>query len=245
MCLCLAAGTGAFLAVSCGGGRTELSAPALEPGPEELGETSSGLAAAANQSIDETRDPVLAAYRDPAFRDMVVAFFRVLTGSEEIAEAVLANAAANEIPPALAFALCWEESRFNPRAHNRNRNETVDRGLFQLNSRSFPDLDIDDFYNPGINARYGLAHLSWCLNTAGTEVAGLAMYNAGSTRVRSAGTPKMTLDYISRVLKQQRKIEEQFAAEYSRVVSAEVSEREPEESGRTPFRLSLLTPLGR
>lgn len=189
-------------------------------------------------------DVILAAYADSLNRGQVIEFFSNLTGSEEIAAVVLSNAAGFEIAPALAFALCWEESRYNTMAFNRNQNETVDRGLFQLNSATFPELSIEDFYDPEINAKRGLAHLLWCLNTAGTEVAGLAMYNAGTTRVRSAGTPKNTLDYISRILKNQRKIEEQFAAGCTRIILAESAEEE-ETAAKTPFRLSLLSPLGR
>ena len=193
-------------------------------------------------NMEEEPDIILAAYRDPALQDGVVVFFRDLTGSQDVSQAVLASAAAFDIPPALAFALCWEESRYKPRAFNRNRNDTVDRGLFQLNSGAFPKLTTEDFYNLDINSRHGLSHLRWCLNTAGTEVAALAMYNAGTARVRSAGTPKNTLDYISRILKLQRRIEEHFIAESPRIfreLNAEAGK------GKPHFRLSLLTPLGR
>ena len=194
-------------------------------------------------NMEEGPDSILAAYREPALQDGVVAFFGDLTGSRDLAAVVLANTAVFDIPPALAFALCWEESRYNSRAYNQNQNDTVDRGLFQLNSASFPELTLEDFYDPGTNARYGLSHLRWCLNNAGTEVAALAMYNAGSGRVRSAGTPKNTLDYISRILKRQRKIEELFTAEYGRIIPAEIGEAG--KGKHAPLRLSLLTPLGR
>jgi len=72
------------------------------------------------------------------------------------------------------------------------------------------------------------------------------MYNAGITRVRQAGTPKTTLDYISRILDRRRKIEERFIAEYVRLVDREVEIIEVvEEPEKAPFRLSLLKPLGR
>jgi hypothetical protein len=200
---------------------------------------------------EEAPDIIMSSYRDGAQRNDVLAFFSELIGSADIAEVVLINACAYDIPPALAFALCWEESQYNPLAINHNRNDTVDRGLFQLNSATFPNLGAKDFYNPGVNARYGLSHLRWCLNNAGTEVAGLAMYNAGHNRVRSAGTPKTTLDYVSRILKTQRKIEELFMNEYLHVagmanVTAENSEKENAgKEKKALLRLSLLTPLGR
>ena len=133
-----------------------------------------------------------------------------------MAEAILYNAALHDVPPALAFALCAEESSYNPRAFNRNWNGTVDRGLFQLNSGTFRELSVEEFYDININSWHGLMYLRRALNTAGTDVAALALYNAGPHNVSSAGTPKSTLDYISRILRRQRRIEELFIIEYIR-----------------------------
>jgi hypothetical protein len=212
--------------------------------PEEAVAADGGLAVpGVVPAAVERPDMILELYRDEVFREGVEDFFGDLTGSLETAQAVLANAAIFDIPPALAFALSWEESRYNPRAVNRkNRNHTVDRGLFQLNNASFPQLKEDQFFNPEINSKYGLSHLRWCLDTAGTDVAGLAMYNAGTNRVRTGGTPKMTLDYVSRILDRERAIEELFLAEYERITWIEEAERPPEKIG---IRLSLLSPLGR
>jgi len=191
----------------------------------------------------DEQDFILAVYQDPAERDRVVCFFEGITGSRKIAAVILKNAAEFNIPPSLAFSLCWEESRYDPRAINRdNSNKTIDRGLFQLNSASFPDLREQDFFDPEVNARHGLSYLRWCLNTAGTEIAGLAMYNAGSNRVRAGGTPKLTLDYVSRIINRQRKIDELFLEKYFRPVIAEAEVPEIKIPG---FALSRLTPLGR
>ncbi|MDR0721030.1 MAG: transglycosylase SLT domain-containing protein [Treponema sp.] len=192
------------------------------------------------------QDPILEAYRNPALRDWVVNFFGDYTGSTELAAVILSNAEVFDVSPALAFALCWEESQYKTHAVNRtNRNKTIDRGLFQLNSATFPKLKEEDFFNPSINAWYGLSHLRWCLDHAGTEVAGLAMYNAGSNRVKSNGTPKKTLDYISRILNRRHKIDERFLAQ-------SIPEPQEEEAGSDnviaekpgKFRLNLLAPLG-
>ena len=191
-------------------------------------------------------DLIMVSYRDPAQKEGVVTFFRELTGSDAITEVILTNADENCIPAALAFSLSWEESRYNPNAFNRNQNNSVDRGLFQLNSASFPHLELEDFYDPNINASYGLAHLRWCLDMAGTEVAALAMYNAGHNRVRSAGTPKNTLDYVSRIIKRQRNIDEFFREHFTAdVIQPLHNEDIGAEIVKKPFRLSLLIPLGR
>jgi len=156
-------------------------------------------------------DVVLEYYRNPEFQDWVIDFFANICSSREIAQAILANADRFNVSPALTFALCWEESRFNPRAINRgNRDGSIDRGLFQLNNRSFPNLEIEVFYDIDVSARYGISHLRHCLDSGGTEVSALAMYNAGTGRVRSTGAPHVTLNYISRILNNRQRIETHF-----------------------------------
>ena len=100
------------------------------------------------------------------------------------------------------------ESGFQTKATNWNR-YSVDRGLFQLNSQTFPKLREQDFYDPQVNARYGLAHLRHCLNTGGNEIVALAMYNAGARKVND-GTPYSTLNYIARILDYREELEQQF-----------------------------------
>jgi hypothetical protein len=197
---------------------------------------------------EEEQDLILSLYRDEAFREDVLVFFQDITGSREIASAILSNASYYSVAPALAFSLCAEESGYNPHAFNRNKNQTVDRGLFQLNNASFPKLKVEDFYDTDINVMHGISHLRQCLNTAGSEIAALAMYNAGETRVSSVGTPKSTLDYISRILKRQRKIEERFEDYYCRIAeerNASIEVKVAEKEEKVFFRLSLLAPLGR
>jgi hypothetical protein len=169
-------------------------------------------------SILESRkkqDIILEFYRDPYFKDGVVDFFTAVVNSRVLVSIILAKAEYYNIPPALAFALCWEESQYSVRAiSKKNANGSIDRGLFQLNNLSFPQLKDADFFNPETNAHYGMAHLRWCLDTAGTEIAGLAMYNAGATRVRTDQTPKRTLDYVSRILETRNRLEDAFRLEY-------------------------------
>ena len=168
-----------------------------------------------------SRDPIQEMYREPEGREWVVCFFMELCDSREITEVILANADAFNISPALAFALSWEESRFNPKAVNRkNRDESIDRGLFQLNSRSFPNLEVQAFFDPRINARYGMGHLRYCLDAGGSELAALAIYNAGAGKVQNTGAPKTTLNYINRILENRRKIEARFEAQLQREESS-------------------------
>jgi hypothetical protein len=192
------------------------------------------------------KDLILETYRNFSARDMAVDFFGRLIGDRELGALSLELAAAKDIAPALVFALVWEESRWKVHAVNRkNRNGTIDRGLFQLNSASFPGLKEADFFNPRINISYGLTHLRWCFDYGGSEVAALAMYNAGSNRVNTGGTPRTTLDYISRILKNQQRIETLFEENLRRQVLAQVKPKEEEKAPAPKMRLTLLSPLGR
>jgi hypothetical protein len=209
----------------------------------------------------ERQDVILDAYRDEVYQEWVAAFFAGIlkssgffnkATSEETASAILTNASAFDISPSLAFALCWVESRFNPTAVNKkNRDGSIDRGLFQLNNCSFPKLKDADFFNPSINTYYGMAHLRWCLDTGGSIVAGLAMYNAGTIRVKAEGAPKRTLKYVSDILEFQRRIEDTFAdhilplfvTEEVAVESAGHSETSKAEPYFEKPRLALLTPI--
>jgi len=196
----------------------------FEPEPEEEKEDLT-LLFAANEAVP---DVVLEYFRNPEFNEWVLEFFSGVCANREIAQAILLNSDHFNVPPALAFALCWEESRFNPRAiNNTNRDGSVDRGLFQLNNKSFPNLDVTSFYDIESNVYYGVGHLRHCMNTGGSEISALAMYNAGTGRVRSTGAPHVTLNYISRILENRRKIESRFHSwlikeEESRFNSAEI-----------------------
>lgn len=158
-------------------------------------------------------DPGLEFYRALPTRTAVEWFYTNVTGDMDVTLAILQEADKNNIPLSLAFSLAYTESRYKPRAINKNTNASIDRGVFQLNNKSFPALVEADFYDPYISAKYGLAHLRFCLDTAGNEVSALAMYNAGTNRVRNNGTPQMTLNYISKIQTYRQGLDELFESE--------------------------------
>ncbi|OHD16913.1 MAG: hypothetical protein A2087_02025 [Spirochaetes bacterium GWD1_61_31] len=167
-------------------------------------------AAASTQRLDHIQD----LYRADETREATISFFEALTGSRLVSQLILGEAARLDIAPALAFALAWQESRFQPRAVGpTNVNQTVDRGLFQLNSRTFAHIKAEDFFDPAINARLGLTHLAFCLRQGGNEVVALAIYNAGLNRIRGTGTPLTTLNYINRIIGYRDKLEALFEAQ--------------------------------
>jgi soluble lytic murein transglycosylase-like protein len=158
-------------------------------------------------------DDGLLLYRQTQSRAAVEWFYTHVTNNRDIAIAVLEEAEKNNIPLSLAFALAHTESMYKVTAMHRNTNDSIDRGLFQLNDKSFPDLTESDFYNPKISAKYGLSHLRFCLNSAGNEIAALAMYNAGTNKVRSNSTPQQTLNYISQIESYRGWLEDNFSSE--------------------------------
>ena len=190
-------------------------------------------------------DPIIEYYRRSDYKNWVIDFFTDICSNKEISQVILMNADEFDVPAALAFALSWEESRFNPRAVSRpNRDGSIDRGLFQLNNRSFPNLDPLAYFNVRYNTRYGISHLRYCLDIGGSEVSALAMYNAGAGRVSSTGAPKVTLNYISRILENKSKIESRF---HTMLMKEEEKRFSEKEHGSAPLQfnptLSVTSPL--
>lgn len=158
-------------------------------------------------------DEGLSLYRQPSSRAAVEWFYLHVTGDRDVSMAILESANKNDIPLSLAFALAYTESRYDRLAVNRNTNASIDRGLFQLNNASFPQLSENEFFDPAVSAKYGMSHLRFCLNVAGNEISALAMYNAGTSKVRTNSTPQRTLDYIGKIMGYQEMIERLFSDE--------------------------------
>ncbi len=156
----------------------------------------------------EEMDPGLYLYRIKLTRPLVESFYTRVTANVQITDAILEAADNYDISLPLAFSLAWAESSFQVRALNYN-SHSVDRGLFQLNSRTFPDLKEEQFYDPRTNADYGLAHFRYCIEIGRDELVALAMYNAGVNRVHR-GTPYSTLHYVAKILDNERKLLESF-----------------------------------
>ena len=183
------------------------------------------------ESKMQEADRGLELYREARSKAAVEWFYLHITGNKNVTNAILKEANNNDIPLSLAFALAYVESRFKPMAVNKNTNSSVDRGLFQLNNLSFPKLTEEEFYDPDVSAKYGLQHLRYCLNLAGKEATALAMYNAGTVRVRKNNTPKSTLNYVDSIMRYKASLDEAFHDEIEKLY------RQPEqgESVRVAF----------
>ena len=109
------------------------------------------------------------------------------------------------IETTLLLAIMRIESGFNPRAINHNKNGSIDRGLCQLNSNTFPNLKVKDFYNAEVNIKHGVGFLDWCLKKSKKNtVKALAFYNAGIGAVKKQKVGERTLNYINLVMKKKR-----------------------------------------
>ena len=100
-----------------------------------------------------------------------------------IARTILSRAVDFNLPPKtmLGIALC--ESSLNPRAKNFNKNNTTDRGVFQLNSVHNARLN-----QMGLNPYNYLDNINYALFLAQTE--GLQHWNATLKCAKSSDTQK-------------------------------------------------------
>jgi soluble lytic murein transglycosylase-like protein len=146
-----------------------------------------------------TGDALLALYRHEQFRPLVIDYYANLTKDRVVALAILETCDELELDPSLAFAMAWNESRFNPKAVNFNASSS-DRGLFQLNSRTFSRLDRKTLFNPKANAQHGLAYYKMALERLGSEAKALGYYNSGIGLITERTLPRSTQAYVKRIL---------------------------------------------
>jgi soluble lytic murein transglycosylase-like protein len=144
-------------------------------------------------------DALLALYRDDHLRPLVVDYYAHLTGNRPVTAAILETCDQLEISPSLGFALAWNESRFDPRAVRYNET-TMDRGLFQLNSRTFARLDRKTLFDPKANALHGLTYYKKALDRLGSEEKALGYYNAGIGLLSDRALPRSTQAYVKKIL---------------------------------------------
>lgn len=109
----------------------------------------------------------------------------------------------------LAVAILMVENpEFNPDATNRNKNGTLDLGLYQMNDayiystfvKSYWDIDTD--FNP-FNWKHSiflaLHHLEYLLRTMKVQDDAIMSYNCGMGRVIDNNIPATTKQYLAKV----------------------------------------------
>ncbi len=123
-------------------------------------------------------------------RDAVLDFYAAYTGDRDVARVILDAALRAEVPVNLAFALGWQESRFDTNAVSGiNYYGTRDWGLFQLNDAARPEWRRADFFDIRRNAESAMQYLRLCLGEMGSVDMALAAYNAGIRGRARVGHP--------------------------------------------------------
>jgi soluble lytic murein transglycosylase-like protein len=148
---------------------------------------------------DTPQDALLALYRNERLKPLVTEYYSRLTQDRSVAVAILETCDSLGINPSLAFAIAWNESHFDPRAVSYN-SSTIDRGLFQLNSETFSQLDRKTVFDPRANALHGLTFYKMAYDKLGTEEKALGYYNSGIGLVSQRPYPRSTQIYIKRVM---------------------------------------------
>lgn len=119
-----------------------------------------------------------------------------------IVDNVMINARVRNIPASLIFAIAQCESLFDPKAININSNGTTDKGVMQLNSRTFPYLTEREIMNVSCNIHNGCGLLEHLYNVYNGNLVKIIMaYNAGEGAVNSGHIPQKTINYLNEVLK--------------------------------------------
>ena len=154
--------------------------------------------------------PLSALYEKKPTHLLVEKFVKQTINDAHIANTILYYANRNQVPIALAISIAWSESKFDTRAYYSNR-DSVDRGLFQLNSKSFVRLQEDDFFHIDTNTQHAMKYLRYCLdNAAGDYYKAVAIYNAGLGRVIRNQIPESTKGYANKVLNYHASLIQQF-----------------------------------
>lgn len=98
------------------------------------------------------------------------------------------------VPPALLWAIAWQESRHNPAAVNRNRNGSYDYGVMQINSSWYRELGPERWAalgDPCYNVHVGAWVLARCMAAHGDTWRAVGCYHSPD--------PKRAAAYAARI----------------------------------------------
>ena len=143
---------------------------------------------------------------------MVAALFACLLSTSAFAPApelalyVEQQATAHHVPLKLAESVMWQESRWNPFAVRYNSSGSVDRGMWQLNSRSLPwfarhfngGRPINP-YDPYISTHVAIQYLRYLHDLTGSWTNATMSYNAGPWAVINGKIPREAVWYVEQI----------------------------------------------
>ncbi len=129
-------------------------------------------------------------------------FYNLYVKNNLIIDSVYLCAEKLEIEPEILIAIMRFESNFDVKAFNsKNENRSVDSGLMQLNSFTFPGLTIDQLFDIECNIFNGAKHLKVLLDKYnGNEILAVSAYNCGEWRVDNEKIKMNSLNYASNVI---------------------------------------------
>lgn len=120
---------------------------------------------------------------------------------------VSSAAAANGVPPAIAFAQAQQESSWNPNAYNAGSGAT---GLFQLEPATAAQLGVTNLTDPTQNANGAMKYMAQLYAQFGDWGTALAAYDWGMGNVSKSqaangsdwlsSAPSETQNYVSNIL---------------------------------------------
>jgi len=126
------------------------------------------------------------------------------------------------IPFNFALAIGYQESgliHYNPnRPLNKNINGSFDYGIFQLNSKTYPNV-IDNYGTIEKNTKQGISHLALEYKKYNSFEISAMTYNCGNAK--KVGV--QTLDYLRNVLKYEKDLDEFVNSIYKHKISRDFS----------------------
>jgi hypothetical protein len=115
---------------------------------------------------------------------------------------IIEKANENGVPPDLAMAQAWQESRFNPRATGPMTKYGQAKGMFQFIDATAKEYGITDPYDWKQSADAGMRYMKDLYGKYGSWDLALAAYNAGPGNVDSGKWKrfKETTNYVSQIM---------------------------------------------
>lgn len=145
----------------------------------------------------------------PSEYEKVLAAYDFETRDREVTVAIITHSLSNAVPLNLSMGLAKRESGFDPFCVTQNATST-DRGVFQLNSKSFPKWKRADFFNVDKNCQFGIEYLKSLLENSDSQELALASYNAGSWTVQKRQIPYLTSIHVWTIKKYERAFDVTF-----------------------------------
>jgi len=147
----------------------------------------------------------------------IVEFYNQFVRDYELTTAIIESSIKYDIPTNILFGLIYQESNFNFREKNQNKDGSFDIGLMQLNSTTYKSIieknGIEYLLNPYNNLELGCKHLKENYNEYGNWYLALLSYNAGI--IKSNAIYYQTLCFLTNIISYEKKLDEEFNKKFN------------------------------